>query len=355
LTDHEQLAEALKIIAPGTPLRDGLDNILKARTGALIILGDSPEVLGIVEDGFDLDTDFRPAALYELAKMDGAIILSSDGQRILKANAHLVPQPSISSQETGIRHRVAERVAKQTGALVLAISQRRNVITLYRGSLRYVLRDNAYLLTKANQAIQTLEKYKELMEGSLNYLSLLEMEGQSRLPDVAQALARLEMVRHISREIELHIAQLGVEGRLVEMQVTGVSNRVDGEEEMIIKDYCHSRTEGTVREITELIRQSFREGELDPLSVSKHLGHGTTLSCLEQVVIPRGYRILSKIPRLPVSIIENLIDVFQKLPAIMEASLEDLDRVEGIGEVRARQIKKGIRQYREQIWLERQL
>ena len=106
-------------------------------------------------------------------------------------------------------------------SLVLAISQRRNVITLYRGSLRYVLRDNAYLLTKANQAIQTLEKYKELMEGSLNYLSLLEMEGQSRLPDVAQALARLEMVRHISREIELHIAQLGVEGRLVEMQGPG--------------------------------------------------------------------------------------------------------------------------------------
>ncbi|HHX50135.1 MAG TPA: DNA integrity scanning protein DisA [Clostridia bacterium] len=355
MTNNDQLAEALKIIAPGTPFRDGLDNILKARTGALIILGDSPEVLGIVEDGFDLDTDFRPAALYELAKMDGAIILSSDGGRILKANAHLVPQPSIPSLETGIRHRVAERVAKQTGALVIVISQRRNVITLYRGSLRYVLRDNAYVLTKANQAIQTLEKYKDLMEGTLNNLSLLEMEGQSRLPDVAQALARLEMVMHISREIEMHIAQLGVEGRLVEMQVTGVGARVDREEELIVKDYFQSPGDGTVKEITDLIRQSFREGDLDPLSVSKILGHGGTLTSLEQVVVPRGYRLLSKIPRLPASIMENLIDVFQKLPFIMEATLEDLDEVEGIGEVRARQIKKGIRQYREQIWLERQL
>ena len=152
------MAESLKIVAPGTTLRDGLENIVRAKTGALIVVGDREGVMNIVDGGFKINSEITPANLYELAKMDGAIILSNDNKKILIANAQLVPDPSISSKETGTRHRTAERVAKQTGELVISISQRRSVISLYKGNFKYVLKDASEILNKANQAIQTLEK-----------------------------------------------------------------------------------------------------------------------------------------------------------------------------------------------------
>ena len=151
-----RFVKMVKKLAPGTALREGLENILRAKMGALVLLDDSPESLRIVDCGFALNADYSPANFYELAKMDGALILSNDGKKILYANAQLIPDPGIPTAETGTRHRTAERAAKQTDALVVAISQRRNIITMYLGSLRYTLKDITFILARANQARHTL-------------------------------------------------------------------------------------------------------------------------------------------------------------------------------------------------------
>ena len=232
--EKEELLRALKMLAPGTALREGLESILRAKTGALIVLGDSPEILDLVEGGFRIDTEFTPPNIYELAKMDGAIILSHDAQRILYANTQLVPDPMIFSDETGIRHRTAQRFGIQTGAVVIAISHRRGVITLYKGPMRYILREIEVILSKANQAIQTLERYKRVLDKALVNLTALEFEELVTVMDVAKVVQRGEMVLRIGRELESYIVELGVEGRLVTMQAEELVANV--EEELFICD-----------------------------------------------------------------------------------------------------------------------
>ena len=208
------ITEVLKMIAPGTPIRDGLENILKAKTGALIVIGDTKEVLDLVDGGFQLDVEYTSSRLYELAKMDGAIVLSSDTKKILFANAQLIPDYSISTSETGTRHRTAERVAKQTGAIVIAISQRRNIITVYRGDKKYALEDISKILTKANQALQTLEKYKSVLDEAIINLNALEFNDLVTIYDVAIVIQKIEMVMRITNIIEKYVIELGQEGTL---------------------------------------------------------------------------------------------------------------------------------------------
>ena len=122
-----------RTVAPGTPLRDGIERIVRAKTGALLILGDGPDVLAICSGGFLLDAPFSPQRLSELAKMDGAIILGSRGQRLARANVHLVPDPSVPTTETGTRHRTAERVARSIPVPVVSVSEEMGVISVYAG------------------------------------------------------------------------------------------------------------------------------------------------------------------------------------------------------------------------------
>ncbi|WP_027717387.1 DNA integrity scanning diadenylate cyclase DisA [Desulfovirgula thermocuniculi] len=344
----DELLQVLRTVAPGTPLREGLENILRAKTGALIVIGDSPEVMEIAEGGFAINAEFTPANLYELAKMDGAIILSSDAKRILAANTQLVPNLSIPSNETGIRHRTAERVAKQTGALVISISQRRNVITLYKGNLKYVLRDVGVVLAKANQAIQTLEKYRSVLDRVVNELSVLEFEEAVTLFDVTRCIQRVEMVLRVVREIEKYICELGVEGRLVTMQLEELVAGVEHEGLLVIRDYAVAQDK-LPSSILAMIGSWPAEDLLDLTLIARALGYPGNASVLEQGVSPRGYRILDKIPRLPLPVIENMVKQFGSLKRILEASIEELDAVEGIGEVRARSIKEGLARYREQL------
>src|SRR5690554_7544617 len=219
MREDEMIYKHLEIMAPGTQLYEGLESILKARTGALIVIGDCPEVLALVNGGFHIDSEMHPAALYELAKMDGAIVLSSDAKRILYANTHLTPDPMIPTQETGTRHKTAERVAKQTGQMVISISQRRNVITIYKDNWKHVVREVSVILSKANQALSTLEKYRSVFQQSLTNLSALEFEDLVTLTEVVTVLQRSQMVERIASEIERYVIQLGAEGRLVTMQL----------------------------------------------------------------------------------------------------------------------------------------
>jgi diadenylate cyclase len=354
MTQEEQKQEffkVLKMVAPGTTLYEGLENILRAKTGALIMVSDSEAGMKLVDGGFRINVDLAPANLYELAKMDGAIVLSSDAKRILVANAHLTPDHLIPTSETGTRHRTAERMAIQTGELVIAISQRRNVITLYKGNQRYMIRDIGTILAKANQALQTLQKYKSVMEQALLNLSALEFENLVTLSDVCSVTQRAEMVERIAAEIRQYINELGTEGRLVSMQLEELMVDVEDEGYLIIRDYV--KDDNVSAESVKSEIATWDDDELlESAALSKVLGYPSAVS-LDLSITTRGSRILRKIPRLPFPVVENLVKVFGNLQRVLNASTDELDEVEGIGEVRARTIKDGLRRLREQILLDR--
>lgn len=351
---EEEIIETLKILAPGTPLREGLENLLKAKTGALIVIADSEAIMKILDGGFHINIDFSPAYIYELGKMDGAIILSSDAKKILYANGQLIPYSSIHSSETGIRHRIAEQVAKETGEIVIAISQRRNIITLYKGYQKYVIQETSKILTKANQAIQTLEKYKISLDKAMARLTALEFEDLVTVYDVTLVLQRTEMVMKIAHEIEKFISELGNEGRLVSMQLEELVANVQEDGKYIIYDY-HSNPEVDYETIQKSIRALSSEELLNLTNISKILGYGNNINALDLGVSSLGYRILAKIPRLPFSVVDNLAKEFNSFQKILKASIEELDDVEGIGEIRARAIKEGLRRLQEQVLLERHI
>lgn len=340
----------LQMLAPGTLFRLGIENVLHANTGGLIVVGDTPELMKLVSGGFRIDCEFTPARLYELAKMDGAIIMNSDASKILIANAQLDPDANLHSNETGIRHRTAERVARQVGVLVVAISQRRRVVTLYQGNTTFRLRELSTILVKANQALQTLEKYRNVLIRELQRLGGLEFEDMVTVSEVCEVLRRSIKVLHIAQEIENYSAELGTEGRLVKMQLEELVANVHEEALYIIQDY--STTERSPQEIMSNLLRGFEEDLSDSVFIAKTLALGSTTSHLDQQVSPRGYRMLQKLPRIPVPIIENLVDRFSLLSHILRATIEELDEVEGIGEVRARSIKNGLKRMQEQLILE---
>ena len=351
---ENNITEILKLIAPGTPIRDGLENILRARTGALMLITDNSEVLKqVVDGGFTINEDYTSSKLYELAKMDGAIVLSGDLKKILYANAQLIPSYEISTLETGTRHRTAERTAKQTGELVISISQRRSIITVFKGNDRYILEDTDVVLNKANQAIQTLEKYKKVFDNKLNILNEYEFNDIVTLQNVIVAIQRAEMVMRIVEEIQSQIYELGDDGRLAKMQLEELIGGLEREETLIIKDYIVSgRKKRTPQKVLQALEELDYEELLKETVIAKILGYENFEDYDEIAVYTKGYRILNKIPRMPSNIVENLVDSFKSFQHILAADLEDLDEVDGIGEVRARTIKQSLKRMQEQFLFE---
>lgn len=348
---EDNITEILKLIAPGTPIRDGLENILRARTGALLLITDSSDVLKqVVDGGFTINEEYSSSKLYELAKMDGAIVLSGDLKKILYANAQLIPSHDISTLETGTRHRTAERTAKQTGELVISISQRRSIITVFKGNDRYILEDTDAVLNKANQAIQTLEKYKKVFDNKLSILNEYEFNDIVTLENVIVAIQRAEMVMKIVEEIQRQIYELGDDGRLVKMQLEELIGGLEKEEELIIKDYIvPTRKRRTPQKVLENLEELSYEDLSKEAVIAKLLGYENFDNYDEVAVYTKGYRILNKIPRMPTNIVENLVDSFKSFQHILAADTESLDEVEGIGEVRARTIKQSLRRMQDQF------
>ncbi|MDO5707115.1 MAG: DNA integrity scanning diadenylate cyclase DisA [Andreesenia angusta] len=373
LLRKDKLLQALKVVAPGTVLREGLENVVRAGTGALIVIGDSDEVMELVDGGFKINTEVMPANIYELAKMDGAIIISEDLKKILRANAQLVPPANIASRETGTRHRTAERVARQTGKLVISISQRRNVISLYMGSQKYIVKNSSDLLNKANQALQTLEKYRTSLDQAISNLSMLEFNGYVTVYDVVKVLQRTEMFYRVVVEIERYILELGNEGRLVEMQLDELKGDYEVDGINVIRDYIPSQEmddenseenddqdeediKANYLEIWKKLGRMSSDEILSLEGIARVLGYAADGGNeLDMIVIPRGYRILSKIPRLPFSVIENTVEMFGSLRNVMRATIDELDAVDGIGEIRAKSIKDGLKRLKEMISMEKYL
>lgn len=347
--NDEELINILKIIAPGTLFREGLDNILKAKTGALIIIGDTKEVLDLVDGGFRIDEEYTPARLYELAKMDGAIVLSKDLKRILLANTQIIPSPKILTQETGTRHRTAERTAKQTGELVVSISQRRNIITVFKGDFRYTIEDSSKIVTKANQALQTLENYKRVFDTKLKVLNEYEFNDIVTLDNVITCIQRAEMVNRVAEQVKRSIYELGADGVLVKMQLEELVEDLPQEELLIIKDYIAPTRRLVAEKILQNIQAYSQTEFVQAELIAKMLGYNQFDNYEEVAVYPRGYRILNKIPRMPNSIVTNLVKTFKSFQHILLADVDKLDEVDGIGEVRARTIKQSLRRMQEQF------
>jgi diadenylate cyclase len=349
--DVLRLRATLALIAPGTPMRDGLERILRGRTGALIVLGNDKTVESISSGGFVLDVPFTAASLRELAKMDGALIVDKDLSRILRAAVHLMPDARIPSEETGTRHRTAERVAKQTGHPVISVSQSMQIIAAYVGETRHVLEDSGQILSRANQALATLERYKLRLDEVSSTLSALEIEDLVTVRDVAVVAQRLEMVTRIAAEIEDYVLELGSDGRLLSLQLEELVTGVDAERELVIRDYVPAGRKSRTPEALLALLESLSPTDLvDQLAVAKVLGLGEQL---DGAVAPRGYRLLAKVPRLPAPVVDRLVEHFSTLQKLLSAGVDDLQAVEGVGELRARSVREGLSRLAESTILER--
>ncbi len=348
---ENKMIEVLEKVAPGTALRSGIEQILRARTGALIVMGDTQNVMRVVNGGFNLNCECTPHRLYELAKMDGAIILDDEGFRILSANVHLVPDSTLQTSETGIRHRTAERVARQTKAVVISISQKREIVSVYFEGTKHVSEDIPVVLAKANQALQTLEKYRRRLDQVGVNLSALEFEDLVVLFDVVTMVQRGEMVERIAREISRYISELGVEGRLLRMQMDELMGTISEDALLVIKDYCTRPR--SAEKIKQKLAQISAEEILEVLTIGRLLGFDGTSDSLDRTVHPRGYRLLKQIPRLPIKIVNKIVSRFGSLRAVENASIERLDDVDGVGSVRAQAIQDGLKRLKEYNLLER--
>jgi diadenylate cyclase len=339
--DDRQL-QVLRRVAPGTALREGLERILRANTGALVVLGMPSPVETLFTGGFRIDVPFTAQRISELAKMDGALVLDEAADRILWANVHLMPDRAVPTMETGTRHRTAERVARQARVPVISVSESMKMITLYLEDWRHVLEDVWAVLSRANQAVQTLEHYRARFDEASASLSGLELAGQATQRDVLALLARAEMVRRVAGELERHVAELGSDGRLLNLQLDELAAGVDEEKLLAIRDHLRPRRGWQAADVLAELGRLTPEELADPQVLAAALELTGEPAPLEAVLVPRGYRVLGRVPQLTPPVIERVVDRFGSLRVILAAGLEDLEEVEGVGEGRARQLREWL-------------
>ncbi len=348
-----QLLAALAMVAPGRPLRDGLDRVLQAGMGALIVVGDGAEVLNICSGGFLLDAAYSPQRLSELAKMDGATILAGDASRIARSNVHLVPNPNVPTSETGTRHRTAERVARSIRVPVISVSQRMNVISIYVGDERHQIEPVPQVVNRANQAVQTLERYRTRLDEVTVTLSALEIEDLVTLRDVVGLLQRSEMVARIASEIEGYIVELGDDGRLVRLQLEELLGGIGDDRRLVVRDYFREEPGWKLPQALDALAALSNDDLLDLRRVAATLHLAGGVADLDSSMSPRGYRLLARIPRLPDPVVEAIVERFGSLQKILRASTDELDEVGGVGATRARAIKDGLSRLTEASILDR--
>jgi len=355
----ELLRQTLARLAPGTALRDGLERILRGRTGGLIVLGYDDAVESICDGGFRLDVEFSATRLRELSKMDGAVVLATDARRILRANVQLVPDPTIPTEESGTRHRTAERTAIQTGHPVISVSQSMSIVSVYVEGRRHVLTDSATIMSRANQALATLERYKARLDEVTQTLSALEIEDFVTLKDAMTVVQRLEMVRRIADEIAGHVVELGSDGRLIALQLDELVGGVGLDRKLVVRDYLLD--DGAVPGGQDTMEGDVLAGLddldgtelLDLVLIAGAFGYPPAPELLDRQISPRGHRLLARVPRLPGGVQDRLVAHFGSLQALLAATADDLQSVDGIGDARARVVREGLSRLAETSIVER--
>ncbi|HET9676003.1 MAG TPA: DNA integrity scanning diadenylate cyclase DisA [Solirubrobacterales bacterium] len=350
-----RLLRALDVVAPGGALREGIDNIVHSRTGGLLVVGDLDDISHLLSGGIKLDVDYTPAMLYQVAKMDGAIVLNGEATKIAWANVQLMPDPTILSSETGTRHRTAERVSKQTTALVVAVSQRRDVVSLYVEGTKYILQDIPAVLAKANQGLATLEKYRQRLDQVSARLTQLEFDGGVVLHDALSVLQRSELVTRMAVEVERYIVELGTEGRLIEMQLEETMVGVAADKTALIRDYSVEDSEQNLTAVLQALGRMPHQDVLDFGRLAELLGYDRKVNTLDFPVAPRGYRVLGRVPRIPKLVVQKITHELGGLEEVLSASNEELAAVDGVGATRAKDIREGLRRLQEVDLVDRYL
>ena len=340
-SDAAILREALRAVAPGTPLREGLERIQRSHTGALIVLGYTPEVQAICSGGFDLDVAFTAARLRELCKMDGAVIIDPNLWRIRKANVQLFPDPTIPTDESGMRHRTAQRTARQTHLPVLSLSASMRMISIYVGTEHRLVEEPEALLSRANLAVDTLDRYSQRLDEVLQTLTILEMRDSATVRDVATVMQRMEMIRRITSEINEYLEELGSEGRLLALQVDDLVRGSGSERALVLRDY--TRDASAVSTAEAALSELASDRLVDLAAIANVLGLGVyDPTDLDRTIQPRGVRALSLVPRLPWNVIKDITSHWENLADLREATVEDLQQIEGIGPYRAKLIRETL-------------
>ena len=340
-SDAALLRSALQDIAPGTPLREGLERIQRSHTGGLIVLGVSPELEEMCSGGFDLDIEFTASRLRELCKMDGAVIIDPTDWRIRKANVQLFPDQSIPTDESGMRHRTAQRTAYQTHLPVLSVSASMRLISIYVGKYHHIVEEPEALLSRANLAVDTLDRYSQRLDEVLQTLTILEMRDSATVRDVATVMQRREMIRRITSEINEYLEELGSEGRLLALQVDDLVRGSGSERALVLRDY--TRDASAVSTAEAALSELASDRLVDLAAIANVLGLGVyDPTDLDRTIQPRGVRALSLVPRLPWNVIKDITSHWENLADLREATVEDLQQIEGIGPYRAKLIRETL-------------
>lgn len=339
--DFSTLKRTLQSIAPGTALREGLGRIQRSRTGALIVLGFNEDVRSICSGGFEIDVPFTAARLRELSKMDGAVVVDPEHWRIRLANVQLVPDPTIPTTESGTRHRTAQRAARQTHLPAISVSASMGRITVYVGDLHHVVEEPEALMARANLAIDTLDRYTQRLDEVLQTLTVVEMQGSASVRDVATVLQRMEMIRRISTEIASFLDDLGTESRLLALQMDDLLHGSASQRALVLRDYIVNPEDMTQAEA------ALSDLPGDKLINLVDIANILSLSVfdptdLDRIVHPRGYRALSLVPRLPWTVMRDVVAHWKTLPDLLNATIEDLQQVESIGFYRAKLIHDSL-------------
>jgi diadenylate cyclase len=337
MTARPTLHDVLERLAPGTPLRQAVERIIQQRNGALVILGFNAGVAELCSGGFELsDSAFTPARLAELAKMDGAIIIDDSFGHILRANVHLLPNPKYGTDETGARHRTAERTAQQTGKPVLSVSEDRRMATLFIDGTKHELLSPTLVAAKVNQSLQTLDRFRRRLEDAQEILTRSEIADLVTYRTVLTVLQRSELVHRIGQEIKQDAVGLGDEGSLIVLQIADLIHGVDELRELILADYVRPNR-------ANVIRRTLHDLEAIPtadLTSAERVAEALGFDQPDQQAEARGVRLLSHVPRLPDSVRASIVRHFRDLQRLLAASAADLERVEGVGAARAEQIRR---------------
>ena len=347
---NKKLEEMLLQITPGTPLREGVYNIIDAGIGALIVVGMDEAVEKMLDGGFYINCEYTPERIFELAKMDGAIIVDEECKTIIYANVHLQVDRKYSSEESGTRHRTAQRAGKQTNKLVIAVSERRKTISLYKGEMRYKLKDMSEIMNEASQALKTMERYRYVLDKSLANLTILELDDIVTIYDAALVLQRFEMMMRIEEELKGYVLELGVEGRLIELQLEDLAQDIHVEMLEFLSDYKSEDVE--YESILAQLREFNNTELLEIENFASVLGYKKSYSSLDNKISPKGYRILGKISKLTKKDIEKLVSNYGELSSIQEAPIEELSDTK-LSKLKIKAIKNGLKRLKFTVELEK--
>jgi len=349
MAKYELLKEIIKICSPGTQLRLGLENIIKSNSGGLILLMNEEDIerhKNIIQLGFHVDCEYTPQKIYELTKMDGAVILNEDVTKILYANVQLTPDSSIPTKETGMRHRNAERIAKQTGKVSIAVSRRRGVVSIYWGAFAYILKDLSFLITMVDQGLKAIEKYSASYSREIENLNTLEIENKVTVFDLCRTLEKAIAALRTSEEIEPYIWELGINGRLANLQLQEMIGDLEENLHLIVFDYLNAEGIPDDEQVDICVQRlkSLKDKELlDYSKMANYLSIEVQSLLTEEMINPRGIRMIRTVTKIPINIIYNLVEQLDSLNAIRNADPETLKAVTGIGEKRSTSIIEGLK------------